>query len=96
MFDDLNSGRIGKDQLKSVLEAFIEENMDVVTYRGKPLFIIVLRHNRPDKRYCLFLRIKWDVLLDYLEDKARNYIGRRYIMSLVLLYLISGLPRISF
>ena len=67
MFDDLNSGKIGKDQLKSVLEAFIGNKREVVTYMGKPLFTVVLRHNHLDKRPCLFPRIKWDALLDYLK-----------------------------
>jgi len=64
--EDLTRKRIEK-----IWQVFMEKYKDDMMFKGKPLGTIFVRNFQ--NRLGLRLHVKWDLFVEYLEEKARNF-----------------------
>lgn len=62
-------------EVKEEWRKFLEANKEVLTFRDKPFVMASLRFNKFLGKSYLRLDVKWDLFVEYLEEKARTFLS---------------------
>lgn len=65
-----------KEEVREEWRKFLQDNRDSLTFRGKPFVQISLKSLPFSKKDHLVLNVKWDLFIEYLEEKAVRFLSK--------------------